>query len=62
MAVQILEEVEAKFEETAGHCEYCIRRMRRKFSFKTKSAYCHNLKVYLAGENGEYFPKVIGRG
>ena len=49
----------SRFEKTVEDCEKCIRRLRRKFIFKTKSTYVHNLKVHLAGEKGEHFPLVI---
>ncbi len=60
---QMLEDVDAKFEKekTVEHCEYSIRRLRRKVAFKTKtrSALVNNVKVYLDGEKGEYFPTVV---
>jgi len=55
----MLEDVDARFERTVDNCEYCIRRMRRKFNFKTNKSFAHNIKVHLAGEKGEYFPSVV---
>ena len=57
----MLEDVDAKFEKTVELCEYSIRRLRRKLQFKTKtrSALVNNVKVYLEGEKGEYFPTVV---
>jgi len=59
--IYMLEDVESRFEQTLKKCEASIRRLRRKFSFNTKSAYVHNLKIHLAGEKAEYFPLVITR-
>jgi len=55
----MLEDVHGRFEQTVEHCEFSIRRLRRKFNFPTKSSFVHNLKVHLAGEKGEYFPLVV---
>ena len=52
----MLEDVDGRFQETVGKCEYEIRKLRRRFNFKTQSPFINNLKLHLAGEKKEYFP------
>ncbi|KAL9183075.1 hypothetical protein ACHAXT_004862 [Thalassiosira profunda] len=54
--VQLREDVDGRFQETVGKCEYEIRKLRRRFNFKTQSPFVNNLKLHLAGEKKEYFP------
>eukprot|EP00581_Thalassiosira_minuscula_P007096 CAMPEP_0183702892 /NCGR_PEP_ID=MMETSP0737-20130205/840_1 /TAXON_ID=385413 /ORGANISM="Thalassiosira miniscula, Strain CCMP1093" /LENGTH=937 /DNA_ID=CAMNT_0025929575 /DNA_START=60 /DNA_END=2873 /DNA_ORIENTATION=- len=55
----MLEDVNSQFEQTVEHCEFSIRRLRRKFNFKTKNKLVHNIKLHIAGEKGEKFPVVV---
>jgi len=55
-----LEDVNQKLEQKVDHCEFCIRRLRRKFNIKTsRRSLVHNLKLHIAGEKGEHFPIVV---
>ena len=54
-----LEDVVGRFEETIERCEYELRRLKRKFNFKTNSSFVYHLKKHLAAE--EYFPLIVDR-
>ncbi len=56
---QMLEHVDSKVKIITEQCEFCFRRLRRKFNFMTKSTFVCGLKTLLAGEMGEYFPLLV---
>ncbi len=57
--MQMLEDVDRRFDSTVEQCQFCIRRLRRKFNIKSNRPCVRNLKAHLAGEKGEYFPVVV---